>query len=106
MYAAIAHNEHYVYLTFSEPAMETWVSRDTRKSTYSRIARICKNDRGRGDRRNSDGEEEKHHFATFFKARMLCGDFDSPASGQSKFISKPFVGYYPTYVDEIGKTGG
>ncbi|XP_043199748.1 semaphorin-5B-like [Amphibalanus amphitrite] len=62
----------FVYFVFREDAVEYM---SCGKAVYSRIARVCKNDRGNG----------RHVWTTFVKARLNC--------------SVP--GEYPFYLDEV-----
>ena len=86
----------HVYFVFSEPSVETVNIFKSEGRIYSRIARVCKNDKGRG----SAGPI---FFATLFKARLLCGsgkqvkktDWTNRDSGE-------FYGY-ESYINEIGK---
>src|SRR5271165_1060389 len=69
-------DDDVVYFWFREDAVEYC---NCGKAVYSRVARICKNDRG-GPRANSDT------WTTFLKARLNCS----------------LPGNYPFYFDEIG----
>lgn len=69
-------DKDHVYFWFREGAVEYM---NCGKAVYSRIGRVCKNDRG-GPRANADT------WTTFLKARLNC--------------SMP--GDYPFYFNEIG----
>jgi len=64
-------------MTFTEPAIETFKLTD--RKVYSRIARVCKEDRGLDN-----------IFLMFYKARLLCGVPNN---------SKEYGAYY----DELGR---
>lgn len=100
-FTSIFETEDYVYLTYSEPAIETLSSLSSEPTAYSRIARVCKNDRGRG--KDDENPLSEYLFATLFKTRLMCGDagvmLQKPSSG---YISQQFSGYYGVYINEIG----
>ena len=102
-YANIFETDNYVYFTYTEPALETFHSIGSQPATFSRIVRVCKNDRGRGDNFPSD-DDAKFKFATLFKARMVCG---TPGVHEKEnnnlFTKEEYKGYYANYVNEIGK---
>ena len=68
---------------------------------YSRVARVCKNDRGRGESRNGN-DGSRFQFATLYKARLLCGKAGT-AEISRRMVSDQLVGYYANYIDDVGK---
>lgn len=61
-FVASFHDAGFVYVVFTENAVETM---DCGKRVYSRIGRVCQNDKG-GTRLLKD------HWTTFLKARLTC----------------------------------
>lgn len=90
--------KEHVYYIFTEPALETITLFEPESKVYSRVARVCKNDRGRGN----FSDVSKFLFATLYKTRLLCGN-PGAAELSYRFVSDEFVGYYANYVDEVGK---
>lgn len=91
-YVSLFDTDEHVYLTFKEPALETWYRHGVQKKVYSRLARVCKGDQGRPRLTSS--------FATFFKTRLLCGIPERSISEGKQMNSTE--GYYSYYFDEIG----
>jgi len=77
--SSFAHGD-YVYFTFRETAVEYM---NCGKTVYSRIARVCKNDRGRPHKFD-------YQWTSFLKSRLNCS----------------VAGDYPFYFNEIQSTAG
>ena len=100
-YSSIFETSDYVYFTFAEPALETFNSIGSTPSIYSRIGRVCKNDRGRG--RDVNDDDAGFKFATLFKSRMLCGTPGMKEEDSNKYFKEEYQGFYANYLNEIGK---
>ena len=75
--SSFAHGD-YVYFTFRETAVEYM---NCGKTVYSRIARVCKSDRG-------GPHKFKYRWTSFLKSRLNCS----------------VSGDYPFYFNEIRKS--
>lgn len=89
--AGIFESDDHVFVAYSEPALETIGVSHTEKRSFSRIARVCKNDRGLG-------KDHSSFFATLYKARIVCGNEKIPTS----FYSQG-VGGFAIYLDDLGE---
>lgn len=100
--------EDYVYITFTEPALETFNAIGVTPTSYSRVGRVCKNDKGRGTKIEAPHlDDSQYQFSTLFKARMLCGSttLDTMStSDNDKYLREEYDGYYATYINEIGES--
>lgn len=98
-FKSLFETDSYVYLMYSEPARETLYSLGAEQVVYSRIARVCKNDKGRGHDPN-DGNSE-FLFATLYKARLICGHTGIKERRSSSYITRSFSGYYRTNIEVL-----
>ena len=92
-FAGIFDTAEHVYALYSEPATETFESYNTERREYSRIGRVCKNDKGE--------REGAFMFTSFFETRILCGPKGFRSSGQTSGKVKLSGGYYDTYFNVI-----